>query len=128
MGNLCIPDSLVDPLELTASLPPERSSHRPCKEGAGSEEEEVIAGTCENESKWRERPPEEGLTQLMSVIRVSDMTILSGLACSDYSKLNRHEFRQVVVPPSSARLTVIDRMEREGAIPDEVFVMTLARS
>lgn len=46
----------------------------------------------------------------MGAFMVSDMTILSGLAGSDYSKLNRHEFRQVIVPPSSARLTVIDRL------------------
>jgi len=46
----------------------------------------------------------------MSAFRVPDMTTLSSIAGSDYSKLNRQEFRQVVVPPSSARLTVIDRM------------------
>ena len=46
----------------------------------------------------------------MSTFRVPDMSILWGMAGSEYSKLNKHEFREVVVPPSSGRLTVIERM------------------
>jgi thiamine biosynthesis lipoprotein ApbE len=42
---------------------------------------------------------------------MTSMTFNEELDSSDYSKLNRHHFRQTVVPPSSARFTVIERME-----------------
>lgn len=41
---------------------------------------------------------------------------------SVYSKINRQEFQEVIIAPSSAKITIIDRMENENFPPDEVFV------
>lgn len=111
MGNLCIPDEHIEPLELTISPPPQSVRHRSIKERLTTEEAGKPEERCADDGKGAERGQEEGVVRLMGAFRVSDMTILSGLAGSDYSKLNRHEFKQVIVPPSSARLTVIDRLE-----------------
>lgn len=56
------------------------------------------------------------------------MTVSDGLGTSTYSKLSRVDFQQVVVAPSSIRLTVIERMEKESLIPDEIFLNYLLKS
>ena len=41
---------------------------------------------------------------------------------SVYSKINRQEFHEVLIAPSSGKFTIIDRMENENFPPEEVFV------
>lgn len=131
MGNCCIPDSPMDSLELTISTPQQRTRNEDSHLKLRSEQPTHITNSCEDEPKWEkalETPCEHDYVLNLKGLLQSCISVTEDLRISDYSKLNRHEFRQVVVPPSSGRLTVIEQLENESILPDEIFLLSIRRS